>query len=167
MERLSHTIIGTFVSLILVCLIFYIMHPIGQTGEQWLKAQTSYIDDMSMLVDEMDTIVSLYLSDTINESDFLIHIEIIEQECLILQADYQKDAENIPVKTGTHTYFTKLGTENIESLYDNILSVISMLKENSKNKEVLSYKYLAYQQVISEIITEYYLSYVYQFNIIK
>lgn len=153
MNRLFKTIIGTFFSLSLVCLIFYVTHPIGQTGEQWLMSQNTHVNSIIILTDEMDNIVTLYLSDNINESDFLSHVEILEQECKLLKANYQTEEKKIPVKTGTHTYFTKIGTENISSLYDNILDIIEMLKTNSGNKEVLSYKYLAFQQEIAEKAT--------------
>ena len=165
MNRLSKAITGTFISLLLVCLIFYISHPIGQTGEQWLSAQKTYVNEIIVLTDEMDTIVTLYLSDNINESDFLSHADVLEQECKILKANYQSDLKTTPVKIGTHTYFTKKGTESIASMYDDILNIIHMLKTNSNNKEALSYKYIASQQEIADKATGYYLSLEYQFEL--
>lgn len=161
-SRLGKTIAGTSMTLLLVCLIFYITHPIGQTGEQWLTMQYAYIENISVLAEEMDTVVTLYISDAISEEDFLVHVNVMEQECKILKYTYLADMKNVPIKTGTHTYFTKLGTETVASMYDDFFSILNMLKTDSGDKDALSYKYLAFQQEIQKKVTEYYLTIEYQ-----
>lgn len=144
---------------------FMLLNPLGRTGTQWFSEQNKYIEEIASLTDDIDTITTLYISGSISESDFLTHVEVFEKQLYILKASYNDDLNRAPLKNGTHNYLTKIGCESVQNSYAIIEDVLQMLKNDSADKNQLSYKYIAYKQKVAEETAAYILAYYYVFGI--
>lgn len=152
-------VIIAFIILILIGtggFIFYYNHS-GITGEEWFFAQEKYIDELGELCDELDNVSSLYINGNIAYEDYKNHINVIEREFLLIQANYEKDKEHTRIKDGSHTYISKKGVEATEETFD----LIGKLIETCSNEEIasnpanLSYQYLTAQQAIQKSMAKY------------
>lgn len=125
------------------------------TGEQALKAQEMYMTEFEMFADDIDTVMTLYLTESIHEEDFLNHLVLFQEQLYVMQAAYMSDMETYPVRTGTHTYDTKRGCESVKECYIVMQNLLDMMKENYQNKDALTYKYLTYHQEIISTVSDY------------
>lgn len=141
--------------------IFSITNPIGLTGFQWFMKQGDYVKQISMLADELDTVTTLYISDSISSADYLEHLSVTEKQNEILYSLYLKDEQENQVKAGTHNFFSKLGCECVKESYEIMSELITTAKNTCKDKDELSYKYLAYKQEVVDIVVEYTTAYYY------
>lgn len=144
--------------------IFLLTHPGGRTGAQWLAKQSEYMNQISTFAEDVDTITALYISGSISETDFLNHINVFEKELNILKNVYNDELKNTPVRIGTHTYYTKEGCESVKESYILMENILTMLKENSSDKSTLSYKYIAYQQEVTQKVVTFMFAYYYTFG---
>lgn len=142
---------------IIARIIAYLDYSQEITGTEWFDMQEEYIDEMNTYADNMDDIFTLYLSGAISAEDFQNHISILSDELKVMQTVYEKYKEEHPVRTGTHTYSSKIGCEAIENCYDTFEKILDMAsqEENYSDINTLGYKYLAYQQEIIENLADY------------
>lgn len=159
-ERSLKRIVLAVVFLILILVIVSAKYVSDQaaielTGKEWLKAQEKYMAEFEVFADDIDSVMTLYLENSIGEEDFFNHLDILEQELDVMQATYQKEKEEHPVQTGSHTYATKKGSESVEECYVIFQDLLSMMENNYQDKEALGYKYLAYHQDIIHSVADY------------
>lgn len=125
------------------------------TGRQALKAQEMYMTEFEVYANDIDTVMTLYLTDSIQEEDFLNHLSLFQEQLYVMQTAYTSDMENYLVRTGTHTYDTKRGCEAVKECYNVMQNLLDMMKENYQDKDALSYKYLAYHQEVISTVSDY------------
>lgn len=125
------------------------------TGKEYLKQQAVHMDELEIYADNVDNVVALYLNGNIKEQDFMNHLSVFQQELALMNASYQKEKEEHPVKVGSHTYATKKGGEAIEECYTIYGKILTMLEENYHEKETMSYKYIAYHQDVIGALADY------------
>lgn len=87
------------------------------TGGQWYAMQEEYITQFETFSDDIDSITALYLNGDLDQEAFLSHMELFDKELDAMQAAYEQAEEETPVRTGTHTYYTKMGCDAVESCY--------------------------------------------------
>lgn len=159
--RRKKAVIIIILSLILVIaasgIWWYISYLNTISGPQWLDMQETYIDQMESYADEMDDVFALYISGNISQDDFINHISVLQGEYSIMLEAYKKAQDDHPVRTGTHTYSSKVGCESVENCFDVIGNILEMALDENNNSDttILSYKYLAYQQEIIEYLADY------------
>ena len=125
------------------------------TGEEWFDMQAEYISDFETYADTVDTVISLYISGSLDAEDMLSQISMFRSELIVLEQDYARAEEEHPVKAGTHTYASKRGCEAVEeifTLYDNLMETI---ENNYADRDVLLYKYLAFRDELTDSIAKY------------
>lgn len=125
------------------------------TGEEWFAMQEEYINQFETFSDDMDSITALYINGDLDQEAFLSHMELFEKELDSMQTAYKKAEEENPVRTGTHTYYTKLGCDAVSECYDIFRDLIHMEMENYVNTEELGYTYIAYQQKFIDSMSDY------------
>lgn len=157
MRRIKKKWIFVPTIVILLILAFTLIYREQQkiTGVEWLAVQETYVDQMADYADNMDTIFALYIGESISQEDFLNHVEILEDELLMMDAARNEMKQEYIVKTGTHTYSSKKGCEAVDQCYKTLEDILAMAKENCGDIEALSYKYLAYHQTIIDELAEY------------
>lgn len=141
------------------CLTHYLKHRNEITGAEWFREQADYVDQLQLFADEMDDTVALYLSNAMDEADFLSHIGLLEQQIAILKANYSQRHREHPVKLGTDTYHTKKGYESVEAMFPLMEEILGMLREYTGLKSSLSYHYLAYHQEVIDTLSDYIASF--------
>lgn len=148
-----------FGALIVIILLFsgvqIYKYQMQYTGQEWYARQEEYIETLRTYVGEMDDIFALYLGGSIQETDFLNHISVLQNEVDIIQEVYEQEKEKHPVRLGTYTYEQKLGCEGVEDVFSSLQDVLSMARENSADRNALSYKYLALHQNLIDAISKY------------
>lgn len=142
--------------LVIIALCSYIYQEEQKiTGEEWLSVQSTYIDEMSIYADNMDTIFALYIGGSISEADFLNHIEILEDELTVMVAARDELQDKYEIKTGSHTYSSKKGCEAVDHCYLTLKDILDMARNNYQDVDVLSYKYLAFHQEVIDDLADY------------
>ena len=126
-----------------------------QSGMQWFQKQSGYLDTLNGYADSMDDVFALYLSGSINEEDFIVHLDGLQEELKIIYAAYCAEVRTHPVTIGSHTYMTKKGAESVENCYLLFQELIDMSYQNYMAKDVLTYKYLAFHQKFIDSLSEY------------
>ncbi len=162
-KKLFKTIVCMCVAFIIVCALFELTHPDGQTGMQWMAKQDVYVGELASLTDDIDTVLTLYISGNISEKDFLEHVSVFKSQLEILYASYQNDLAETPVKSGTHNYYSKTGCESVDNSYKLVNNILITMKNNSSDKDMLSYKYMSFKQEANKqaskyVLARYYLS---------
>ena len=128
------------------------------SGIEYFSMQGRYMDDLENFADQMDDVVSLYISGAIKEEDFLIHLQQLEEEEKIMKGLYDKEKKENPVKTGSHTYDTKAGCEAVEACFFAFESLVSEMEETSSEPEQIGYIYLSYHQEFADHLADYIVS---------
>lgn len=147
------------VLLFIIAKIFIFKDDKTQTGAEWFKTQSKYIETLATLTDTIDSVTTLYVTKSISQADFLAHLDVFEKELIILKADRENDLKQKPVEIGTHSYCSKVGVESIDSIYNKLKELITYMKNNSSDTEKLSYAYIAYQQVFTQEFSKYEITY--------
>ena len=137
----------------------------AMTGDEWLKYQQVYTEEMSEFAETMDSMVSEYVTGSMPEQDFLNYTEILRQEVLIMRKAYDQDHEQNPVKPGTDTEDAQYGCDSVYSCYGILLELLDNMKENSSEPEAVLYSYLAYSQELKESIAGYQAAYITRFGV--
>ena len=159
--RHKKIVIGIFLSVFLVLaaigIWWYFSYSKSVSGPEWLAMQDTYIDQMESYADEMDDVFALYISGNISQEDFKNHIAVLKGEFSIMLKAYEKAQKDNPIRTGSHTYSSKIGCESVEKCFETIGNILEMASDekNSSDTSILGYKYLAYQQEIIVSLSDY------------
>lgn len=124
-----------------------------KTGSDWLEEQSEYISELQVWSDDLDKVTSLYINGNIDQENYLAHIDLLEKELALLEADYSVGKES--VKIGSYSEIEKAGCDSVEECFSVMNDMISMIKEYSDNKYELSYNYIAFQQSLIYAIQGY------------
>nr|WP_303183333.1 hypothetical protein [Lachnoclostridium phocaeense] len=134
---------------------FYLSYSNERTGEEWFSCQATYMKDCEAFANGMDDVFSLYISGSIAEDDFLVHIKILEEQLEVMEAVYTEDEASHPVRLGTHTYSTKKGCDAVKGCFGVFGDILAMARENSGDIGALSYEYMGYHQVMIDQVSDY------------
>ena len=126
-------------------------------GNDILAMQDTYIENMQTYATSMDDIVTLYVSGSMSQEDFLDNVDVLEAELTILYKEYTDDMQkaNEKMKIGSSTYESQRGCEAVDTCFHTFQDVIDMLYDSYGDPVALSYKYIAYQQTFIEHMAEY------------
>lgn len=136
---------------------FYVKDKAKITGKEWFQEQESYIDNLKIYAKNLDDIYSLYISGSIDESDFLEHMEVFQKQLSLLELEYQQKQKQHPVRIGSHTYYTKIGCESVEECFDVFDRIIKMSTSKTyySDKEKMAYAYIAFSDQLTEQVAGY------------
>ena len=148
-------IIGIIVLLLIFAWPFISYNRSTITGEEWLKKQETYLNDLKAFSETLDDVTSLYLIGSISYDDYKIHMKSIQDEFIILASSYKKERKSVHVKEGTYSREQKTAVENVKKCYDIMEKLVNVCINESSDKNVLSYKYLAAQQAVAKEISSY------------
>ena len=146
---------GVFAGIFILIMIAILTPSKEQSGREWFDRQQYYIDMLTVMLDDMDTVVALYLDGDIEESDVSAHLEIFEKEIALLKYDYNKYLKNHPIKAGSYDFYTKKGVESAQECLNTYDELLSTVKECYPDKDLLAYNYLAYGQKFNRSIYMY------------
>ena len=149
--------VGIVVFLLFV-IVFVVIPIIGYNkgaidGEEWMKKQTDYLNDLKGVSETLDDVTSLYLSGGINYDDYIIHLGTVEQEFIIIKEKYNEETKDLVIND--YTKEQKRATDSVKKSYDLLEELIITCKQDAEDMNVLSYEYLAAQQAIQKQMITY------------
>lgn len=128
------------IAVIIVALFLFIQNRKYISGKEWYEKQEYYMDNFQTIADDMDNAMSLYLSGSIDQNDFLTHVYIIQTELNILKADYDTYKEKHPVRTGSYDYYEKSAVDATEKLFDIFQNMMDMMNDKAGDPDLLAYE---------------------------
>ena len=130
----------------------------GIDAKKWLLARYDTLGILQMYCEEMDDVVSLYLSSSMPVEEFLSEIsflsDVLEEMALARKED--------PVKVGSHTYETKLGMDGYNKIWSDLRSLTDVLLTQESllyDQNQLTYLYMGYRDAIAQDYEDYYVGY--------
>lgn len=138
----------------------------GISAEQWIINQYDSLDLIELFCKNMDQVVSLYISGSISQKDFLVEMETIEVELSLMES--QREIEEI--KTGSLTYETKLAKEGYEGVWEDLRIIVDSLRTDEnliQNTDQMAYFYMAYSEDIAEKLDNYADGYQYALQVLE
>lgn len=118
--------------------------PYELNGTQMFTASMDYFYSAQDIADQMDTTVSLYLNENIDEEAYILQMTAIRQQMNYLLKDYHEFKETYHVEIGSYSYTTKAGTEAVDQIINMLSNLIGNCLTESGDKTRLSYIYLAF-----------------------
>ena len=134
----------------------------GITGNEWVMMQESSMSDLETFTNSMDDVFSLYFMGAISDEDFVQEVNILKQEYLLLEADYQQLKEENLILPESYSYAAQKGIAGIENAREIIGEILDSAVDEEGNlisPEELSYIYMSYQQELIDSLTDYVTAY--------
>lgn len=159
--------VGSFaVIMLIICLIIGIKANREQKKEkendekgisttQWFWEQSTYFDNISLYSENVDDAVTLYLKGDISSDDFKIFVNKFYEQYYLMLKEYEQKMGEHKIDYKTVPAEVEVCCNAIYDIYKLYGDIINSLKENSENKERLTYQYLAYQQTISSYLNDF------------
>lgn len=154
-KKKKYILIAIFIVLTACVMSIVIRNMKYINGTEWYAKQDGYMTEFETYAGEMDDVVSLYLSGSIGEADFLTHVSILQGELTLMKADYDQYRKRHPVRTGSMTYYEKMACDAVESIFPVFQNMLDMMRDNSANPAQLSYEYIAFHQDIIKCVAKY------------
>lgn len=126
-----------------------------RTETEWFERQQVYLDNLETYANNMDKIYSLYIAQSISESDFLTHVDSLEKQLKLIEYSYNRELKEHPVKVHSGSYHAQKGIEAVEGCFQTFENILTMTKKNYQDPNALAYKYMAYQQDIARYLSTY------------
>jgi len=159
-EKIKKIVIIALCAILLITSVFlFIRHYQKKKAEQysveWFIKQSDYLNNLMTYSENMDDVVSLYLSGNMSEGDFVLFLQQFQGEINLLKADRDKYLKKHPVRLGSETKETNAGAEAVDEIFKAYTEMIPVLEKYRNDKETLAYNYLAYEQVILRALSKY------------
>jgi hypothetical protein len=128
------------------------------TGNEWLKMQDDFVDDLESFTSDMDEVYSLYFSGKISDDDFVEEVSTLYNLYDVMMLKREDFKAQHPIKPESHTYLSKRGTsalDNIPVTLKKILDCSIQSDGTPLDNKNLSYKYLKYKDDIIGYFMDY------------
>lgn len=127
------------------------------TGETWFDVHAYFMQDMISYTDQLDTVVSLYYNGNLSEEAYCQQMEVLRQEMTLYLKNYTEIKYSVEIKIGTHTNYSKLGSDSAERSYYLVNDLVNncINPEYYKDKEKLIYMYIAQGDEIEKELYTY------------
>lgn len=126
-----------------------------QTGHEWFDRQAEYLTQFDKFSEQVDTVTVLYTIGSISEEDLRNHLYIFRTEISLMKKAYEDELKAHPVKTGTHTYATKKGSEAVYDIYELYSELFNDMESVSSDRDKVSYTYMTYRALFSKDVNMY------------
>ena len=152
-------IIAGFLILFVLLLIVFVVIPTIRynsnsiSGEEWMKKQDAYLDDLKGVSENLDNITSLYLSGGITGDDYLKHLGTVNESFIIVQKKYEEETSDLMIND--YTSEEKQTTDAVKKSYELLGELIMVCQRDAGDMNLLSYEYLAAQQAIQKQMIKY------------
>ena len=130
----------------------------GMDAKEWLLAQYDTLGILQMYCEEMDDVVSLYLSSSMPAEEFLNEISFLSDVLEEMESARSED----PVKVGSHTYETKLGMDGYNKIWSDLRNQTDALLTQEGllyDQNQLTYFYMGYRDALAQDYEDYYIGY--------
>lgn len=130
----------------------------GMDAKEWLLAQYDTLGILQMYCEEMDDVVSLYLSSSMSAEEFLNEISFLSNVLEEMELARRED----PVKVGSHTYETKLGMDGYNKIWSDLRNLTDALLTQEGllyDQNQLTYFYMGYRDALAQDYEDYYVGY--------
>ena len=156
-----------YLQTVLVCFLVAVMltgcKPKDITASEWVIKQYDTLDMIGLFCEDLDQVVTLYVSGAITLEDYMTEMEGIDEELTIMEK--QRVIEDI--RTGSYSYETKLAKDAYDGVWSDLRSLVDSLKSDEtliSDANQMTYFYMAYSESIQEKLDDYTTGYEYVVN---
>lgn len=140
----------------------FVLTPRKTTANQWVIDQNTHLETLHKMTENIDDVYTLYIIDSMSESDFLNELQILQGQYKACIIEYKQYNDEHPVETGTQTYYSEKGKDAIEALhkdYENLFNDSLTDALTPRSAEEIAYVKIAYQNEITEHLADYTAAY--------
>lgn len=130
----------------------------GRDGKEWFQKQEEYLDLFTVYSQSVDYIYSAYIAGVSSEDAFLEDLDVLEQELRMIQASYDKDLAESPVREGTMDYYMVQGCDGVYACFGSFRRMLEDTRKVSSDLAQVYYLYIAYADEITGNTTKYQVS---------
>ena len=137
--------------------VIFLSRDTGITGDEWLLDQSEYVSNLSVLVDDLENVVTIYGMEQMSNEDFHAEVCLARDKLVILHAAQKEAERKAGIRTGSHSWASKRGLEDLEEIYKLFKEMLDAFDEagDQNTPSAVIYNYLAYIDKIEDSLTGY------------